>query len=55
MVLTMSKGKPWSETRLMTHVLLLVLRNTWGGRQVSASCPGTLLVFALRANPISCT
>lgn len=29
-VLTMSKGKPWSETRLRTHVWLLVLRNTWG-------------------------
>lgn len=32
-VLTMSKGKPWSDTRLYTHVLLLALRNTWRRRQ----------------------
>lgn len=35
----MSKGKPWSETRLNTHVLLLPLRNTWERREVSASYP----------------
>lgn len=35
----MSKGKPWSETRLNSHVLLLALRNTWGRSQVSAPCP----------------
>lgn len=43
----MSRGKPWSETRLMTHVLLLVLRNTWGGKAGLSLLPRHLLALAL--------